>query len=57
MKVQNQRVEVEVDEEMTFTKVTVKERSVTSEPEETSDPYDSPISIHSVRERMKDVKK
>ena len=43
-------VEVEVDEEMTFTKVTVKERTVTSEPEETSDPYDSPISI-TLRER------
>ena len=43
-------VEVEVDEEMTFTKVTVKERSVTSETEETSDPYDSPISI-TLRER------
>ena len=35
---------------MTFTKVTVKERTVTSEPEETSDPYDSPISI-TLRER------
>ncbi len=43
-------VEVEVDEEMTFTKVTVKERTVSSEPEETSDPYDSPISI-TLRER------
>jgi len=43
-------VEVEVDEEMTFTKVTVKERTVTSEPEETSDPYNSPISI-TLRER------
>ena len=46
----NQDVEVEVDEEMTFTKVTVKERTVTSEPEETSDPFDSPISI-TLRER------
>ena len=46
----NQPKEVEVDEEMTFTKVTVKERSVTSEPEETSDPFDSPISI-TLRER------
>ena len=45
-----QAVEVDVDEEMTFTKVTVKERTVTSEPEETSDPYDSPISI-TLRER------
>lgn len=43
-------VEVEVDEEMTFTKMTVKERAVTTEPEETSDPYDSPISI-TLRER------
>ena len=46
----NQDVEVEVDEEMTFTKVTVKERTVTSEPEEISDPFDSPISI-TLRER------
>ena len=45
-----QVVEVDVDEEMTFTKVTVKERTVTSKPEETSDPYDSPISI-TLRER------
>jgi cell division protein FtsZ len=42
--------EVEVDEEMTFTKVTVKERTVRSEPEETTNPYDSPISI-TLRER------
>jgi cell division protein FtsZ len=42
--------EVEVDEEMTFTKVTVKERTVTSEPEESTNPYDSPISI-TLRER------
>lgn len=46
----NQADEVEVDEEMTFTKVTVKERTVASEPEETSDPFDSPISI-TLRER------
>jgi len=46
----NQDVEVEVDEEMTFTKVTVKERTAPSEPEETSDPFDSPISI-TLRER------
>ena len=39
-----------VDEEMTFTKVTVKERTVTSEPEESINPYDSPISI-TLRER------
>ena len=47
---EKQIAEVDVDEEMTFTKVTVKERTVTSEPEETIDPYDSPISI-SLRER------
>ena len=47
---EKQKAEVDVDEEMTFTKVTVKERTVTSEPEETIDPYDSPISI-SLRER------
>ena len=46
----NQADEVEVNEEMTFTKVTVKERTVASEPEETSDPFDSPISI-TLRER------
>lgn len=45
-----QPVDVKVDEEMTLTKVTVKERTVTSEPEETSDPYNSPISI-TLRER------
>ena len=39
-----------VDEEMTFTKVTVKERTVTLEPEESINPYDSPISI-TLRER------
>lgn len=46
----NQTVKVEVDEEMTLTKVTVKEKAVTSEPEESSDPYNSPISI-TLRER------
>ena len=46
----NQTVKVEVDEEMTLTKVTVKEKSVTSEAEESSDPYNSPISI-TLRER------
>jgi cell division protein FtsZ len=44
------KLDVDVDEEMTFTKVTVKERTKTSEPEETTDPYNSPISI-SLRER------
>ena len=42
--------EVEVDEEMTLTKVTVKEKTVISEPDESSDPYNSPISI-TLRER------
>jgi cell division protein FtsZ len=46
----NQTVKVEVDEEMTLTKVTVKEKTVTSEPDESSDPYNSPISI-TLRER------
>jgi cell division protein FtsZ len=46
----NQTVKVEVDEEMTLTKVTVKEKTVTSEPNESSDPYNSPISI-TLRER------
>ena len=46
----NQTVKVEVDEEMTLTKVTVKEKAVTSEPDESSDPYNSPISI-TLRER------
>jgi cell division protein FtsZ len=36
--------DVEVEEEMLFTKVTVKERVVTSEPEEKQDPFNSPIS-------------
>ena len=45
-----QPVDVKVDEEMTLTKVTIKERTLTSEPEETSDPYNSPISI-TLRER------
>ena len=47
---EKQITEVDVDEEMVFTKVTVKERTVTPEPEETSDPYDSPIS-RTLRER------
>jgi len=46
----NQADDLVVDEEMTFTKVTVKERTVTSEPEESINPYDSPISI-TLRER------
>jgi len=35
---------VEVEEEMVFTKVTIKERVVTSVPEEKQDPFNSPIS-------------
>ena len=45
-----QTAELDVDQEMMFTKVTVQERTVTSEPEETTDPYNSPISI-TLRER------
>jgi cell division protein FtsZ len=47
---------VDVDEEMTFTKVTVKERAVTKAPEETTDPYNSPIST-SLRERADERRK
>ena len=39
-----QAVNVEVDEEMVFSKVTVKERTVTSEPQENVDPFNKPIS-------------
>ena len=39
-----QEAPVEVEEEMVFTKVTIKERVVTSEPEEKQDPFNSPIS-------------
>ena len=35
---------VEIEEEMVFTKVTIKERVVTSVPEEKQDPFNSPIS-------------
>ena len=35
---------LEVEEEMVFTKVTIKERVVTSVPEEKQDPFNSPIS-------------
>ena len=41
---QNAPIEPEVDTEMVFSKVTVKERQVTKEPEENVDPFDSPIS-------------
>ncbi|MDG1794380.1 MAG: cell division protein FtsZ [Flavobacteriaceae bacterium] len=47
---------VDVDEEMTLTKVTVKERAVTKAPEETTDPYNSPIST-SLRERADERRK
>tara|TARA_B110000093_G_scaffold116312_1_gene124621 strand:- start:295 stop:1188 length:894 start_codon:yes stop_codon:yes gene_type:complete len=39
-----QAAPVEVEEEVMFTKVTIKERVVTSEPEEKQDPFNSPIS-------------
>ena len=39
-----QEAQVDVEEEMVFTKVTVKERVVTSEPEEKQDPFNIPIS-------------
>ena len=41
---QNTPTETEVDTELVFSKVTVKERQVTKEPEENLDPFDSPIS-------------
>jgi cell division protein FtsZ len=41
---QNTPTETEVDTELVFSKVTVKERQVTKEPEENVDPFDSPIS-------------
>jgi len=39
-----QTAPAEVQEEVMFTKVTIKERVVTSEPEEKQDPFNSPIS-------------
>jgi len=41
---QNTPTETEVDTELVFSKVTVKERQVTKAPEENVDPFDSPIS-------------
>jgi cell division protein FtsZ len=41
---QNTPTETEVDTELVFSKVTVKERQVTKAPEENADPFDSPIS-------------
>ena len=41
---QNTPSETEVDTELVFSKVTVKERQVTKQPEENLDPFDSPIS-------------
>jgi cell division protein FtsZ len=45
--------EVEVEEEMVLTKVTVKERKVISEPEEITNPFESPIS-KTLRDRADD---
>ena len=39
-----QEAPVEVEEDVMFTKVTIKERVVTSDPEEKQDPFNSPIS-------------
>ena len=41
---QNTPTETEVDTELVFSKITVKERQVTKAPEENVDPFDSPIS-------------
>ena len=41
---QNAAAETEVDTELVFSKVTVKERQVTKSPEEHVDPFDNPIS-------------
>lgn len=41
---QNTAAETEVDTELVFSKVTVKERQVTKSPEEHVDPFDNPIS-------------
>jgi cell division protein FtsZ len=45
--------EVEVEEEMVLTKVTLKERKVVSEPEEITNPFESPIS-KTLRDRADD---
>jgi cell division protein FtsZ len=45
--------EVEVEEEMVLTKVTVKERKVTSDPKENTNPFESPIS-KTLRDRADD---
>ena len=45
--------EVEVEEEMVLTKVTVKERKVTPEPKENTNPFESPIS-KTLRDRADD---
>lgn len=45
--------EVEVEEEMVLTKVTVKERKVISDPEEITNPFESPIS-KTLRDRADD---
>ena len=45
--------EVEVEEEMVLTKVTVKERKVTPEPKQNTNPFESPIS-KTLRDRAND---
>tara|TARA_B100000900_G_scaffold287445_1_gene246457 strand:+ start:799 stop:2718 length:1920 start_codon:yes stop_codon:yes gene_type:complete len=45
--------EVKLDEEMVLTKVTVKERKVTPEPKENTNPFESPIS-RTLRDRADD---
>ena len=45
--------EVEVEEEMVLTKVTIKERKVTPEPKENTNPFESPIS-KTLRDRADD---
>ena len=45
--------EVEVEEEMVLTKVTLKERKVTTEPKENTNPFESPIS-KTLRDRADD---
>ena len=45
--------EVEVEEEMVLTKVTVKQRKVTSDPKENTNPFESPIS-KTLRDRADD---
>ena len=53
---QAQQPEVELEEEMVFTKVTVKEQHVSTTPEEVEDPFDSPIS-KTLRDRADERRK